>query len=348
MTSPNALTLASAGVCLAKRTVVVDGVVTRTEDPRWPRVLTFETVEVDTPDDLLEVLASAAELDPAPCVVRADPLAEIGRRAIYNDAEHGPAGLRVVPRSWVGYDLEKVPAKGIDPLCEPERAVAQSRRCLDPAHHAATAVWQVTASAGKRPDELRLRLWFLLDRPMLGSQIAAWNKPGIEARWLDPVTLRNEVIPHFLAVRIAGNSPDPCPQRWGIIRGERDRVTVPDGALVLPPQHEGELSLEGGGNLKALEERYGDHLPAKRMAAVAKIKAEIQTVRAAGDGARHPTYLRASARINALCEFWVIPIERPRELLEKAYLSTLTPDEARKRERGSTRGVWSWIGRRAA
>ena len=57
--------------------------------------------------------------------------------------------------------------------------------------------------------------------------------------------------------------------------------------------------------------------------------------------------MHAAARIEGLCEFWCIPIDKPRELLERAYLSTLTAGEARKRERGSTRGVWSWLGRRA-
>ena len=294
------------------------------------------------------MLIEVADRDPAPCVVRAEPLAEMGRRAIYDDDEKGPAGMRVVPRRWTGFDLENVPARGIDPLNEPERAVAWARRCLPPQTRDVTVTWQITASAGKRPDELRLRLWFLLERPMLGRQNETWCKPGIESRWLDPVTLRNEVIPHFLAVAIVGNSPDPCPVRWGLIRGERDLVPVPDSALVLPEARDGvEVPLEGG-NLEALVKRYGYRLEARRRAAVVEIKAEIAAVRAAGHGARHPTYLRAAARITALCEFWCLPLDRARELLEAAYLSTLTPDEARKRERGSTKGVWSWLDRRVA
>ena len=44
-----------------------------------------------------------------------------------------------------------------------------------------------------------------------------------------------------------------------------------------------------------------------------------------------------------LCQYWCIPIEQPRELLIEAYLSTLTPDEARKRDRCSIHGVWGWL-----
>ena len=292
---PHSLTFAKADVSLAKIATVVDGVVCRTDDPPWPRILTFEAVEVGSPDDLLDVLSSAAADDPAPCVVRADPLADVGRRAIYDDAEHGPAGLRVMPRTWVGYDVEKVPADGIDPLREPERAVAKARRCLPPAHHDATVVWQITASAGKRRDELRLRLWFLLERPMLGRQVEAWCKPGIDAGWLDPCTLRNEVLPHFVAVAVIGNSPDPCPQRWGLIRGERAVVPVPDHALVLPKEADGG-DLEGGGNLSALAQRYGERLDDLRRGAVEEIKAEIAAVRASR-ARRSPS--RLSARRSA-------------------------------------------------
>jgi hypothetical protein len=35
-------------------------------------------------------------------VVRGEPIEPVGRRAIYDCPERGPAGLRVVPRCWVG------------------------------------------------------------------------------------------------------------------------------------------------------------------------------------------------------------------------------------------------------
>jgi len=348
MTSPHSMTLATAeGTSLAKRAVMVDGVVTRVDDPRWPRVLTFDTVDVETPDDLLDVLTEAADRDAAPCVVRAEPLCEMGRRAIYDDAEKGPAGMRVVPRRWGGFDLDAVPARGIDPLNEPERAVAWARQCLPPQTRDVTVIWQITASAGKQPDRLRLRLWFLLDRPMLGGQIEAWCRPAIASGWMDPVTFANEVIPHFIAVEIAGNSPDPCPKRWGMIRGETDRVPVPDYALVLPSEcDQDDLPIQGG-DPDALAQRYGPRLERRRAAAVAEIREEIRAVAAATAGGRHTTYRRAASKIEGLCRYWAIPLDRPRELLEQAYLSTLTPDEARKRERGSTRGVWSWLSRRS-
>jgi hypothetical protein len=350
--NPDALTLVSCGVLLAKSVQVIDGVVTRADDPSWPRQVRFKSVEVRDPWQLVATLESAGDQDPAPCVVRADPFNETGRRAIY-DSDDGPAGLRAMPRRWVGYDIEKVPADGVDPLNDPVAAVAKARQCLPPEHHDVSVVFQITASAGKRANELRLRLWFFLDRPLLGTQIAAWCKPGIESGWLDPCTLKNEVLPQFIAVRIVGNSADPCRQRWGLIYGARDRVQVPDYALRLPEQRNG--GLDGLATLAGvpIEEReaelrahYGMRLNTRRGGVVRAIRDEIEAVRGANIGARHPAYLSAAARIHGLCRFWAIPLDQPRQLLEEAYLETLTPEEARRRERGSIRGVWDWLERK--
>ena len=147
----------------------------------------------------------------------------------------------------------------------------------------------------------------------------AWCKPGIDSGWLDPCTLKNEVLPHFIAVRIVGNSPDPCPQRWGLIPGARDRVPVPDHALRLPERRDGDLKIttttlaEREAELRA---HYGADLNARRRDAVRVICGEIEAVRAVTVGARHPTYLSAAARIHGLCAYWAIPLDQPRALLE--------------------------------
>jgi hypothetical protein len=345
MSGPLALTFASCGTSLAKTVHVREGKVIRTDDPAWPRVFSFETIEAFDSGEFLEVLADAARREPAPCILRAAPICDVGRRAIYDDAELGPAALRIVPRAWAGYDCDRVPAGDIDPLLEPERAVAKARQCLPPQHHDATVVWQLTASAGKRPDELRVRLWFLLERPLLGRQLAAWCRPAIEAHWLDPVTLTNEAVPHFAAVRVIGG-PDPAPCRWGMITGERNRVPVPDHVLAMPERRYDGLDTDLAGDVAALKARLGPRFEQCRREAIHRIRQEVEAVRAAGAGSRHPAYMRAAARIRAICAYWDLPLDQARAKLEKAYLATLTPDEARKRDRGSTKGVWSWLERR--
>jgi hypothetical protein len=349
--NPDALTLVFGSESLAKTVQVIDGIVTRVDDPYWPKLVSFGEIGPGDPEKLLALLRNAAGLDPAPCVVRGAPLAAHGRRALYA-SEDGPAGLRIMPRRWVGYDIERVPADGIDPLNEPEATVAKARACLPPEHHDVTTVFQITASAGKRANQLRLRLWFLLERPMLGKQLAAWCQPGIESGWLDPCTLRNETLPHFIAVRIVGNSPDPCRLRWGLIPGARDRVPVPDRVLRMPERRNGALAdfaALAEGDLAARESelvaRYGRWLGARRQDVVRESYLEIEAMRACGPGARHPSYVHAASRIYGLCRYWAIPLEQPRDLLVAAYLETLTADEALRRERGSIQGIWAWLER---
>ena len=100
--------LRERGASLTKIVTVVDGVVCSTREPNWPSRFRFSCYRVTSPDDLYGVLSQAAALDPAPCVLRAEPRAETGRRAIY-DSDNGPAGMFTVPRAWVGFDFEKVP-----------------------------------------------------------------------------------------------------------------------------------------------------------------------------------------------------------------------------------------------
>jgi hypothetical protein len=125
-------------------------------------------------------------------------------------------------------------------------------------------------------------------------------------------------------------------------------VPVPDYVTSVPKYQSctpGRSSTVTGGNLEELRAHYGPRLVQRQHEAVAQIRAEVEATKAASTGARHPTYLRAAATIMGLCKYWCIPVERPRELLVEAYLSTLTPDEARKRVRGSIEGVWAWLDR---
>ena len=71
---PDALTLVYAGQSLAKKVHVHGGIVTRTDDPHWPKLVRFSTGAIGNPLHLLKVLTRAGGRDPAPCVVRGDPL----------------------------------------------------------------------------------------------------------------------------------------------------------------------------------------------------------------------------------------------------------------------------------
>ena len=134
-----------------------------------------------------------------------------------------------------------------NPLVHGDCIASYLCRFLPPQFHTAQCVWQITASAGKRRDELRARLWFLLDIPLDGRQVAAWCKPAIDQGYLDPCTLTNPVIPHFIAVKIDGDAADPARERWGIIKEKDDPETgevTPFTPFVAVPDYVKRLPVE--------------------------------------------------------------------------------------------------------
>ena len=69
----------------------------------------FRSVHVGRLADVMKAVQDAAER--GEIAVRGEPLAHVGRRAIYPDAEKGPPGLEVVPRRWVAFDWDGLPIR---------------------------------------------------------------------------------------------------------------------------------------------------------------------------------------------------------------------------------------------
>jgi len=130
-----------------------------------------------------------------------------------------------VPREWVAFDLDGVEAAS----SWHERLVDFSRdlveRTFPPEFHGVGFVAVASASAGIKPGA-RLRLWFLLDRPLFGREVErAMAGVPIDVATLRPVQLIYTAAPLFKGM------DDPVPQRvaWAWL----DRDTVP---LVVPPE----------------------------------------------------------------------------------------------------------------
>lgn len=230
---------------LAKRITVEGGTITGSDPAPQLTRYAFREASFTRLDELLNVLEDGARR--GEIAVRGKPRAPIGRRAIYDDAAKGPAGLDVVPRRWVAFDwdglpLDPIPAEPAadeiaddsgewhawaeaDPLLDAEIGARHALRRLPPPFRGVSCVWQASASAGYKPG-FRLRTWHILDHPVTGREAKTWLRPAIERALVDPVTLV-EVQPHFLAVRVVGG-PDPCPRRFGVLCLARDVVPVPD------------------------------------------------------------------------------------------------------------------------
>jgi hypothetical protein len=281
--------------------------------------------------------------------VRGKPKAAIGRRAIYDDPDKGPAGLDVVPRRWCAFDWDNLPLEWQPcpnppwswephPLLEPWVGARLALRRLPPDFRNASLFWQVSAGAGFDPG-FRLRTWHWLNHPVTGAQLKIWLNPAIERGLVDPVTLV-EAQPHYLAVRVVG-AADPCPRRFGFLRHARSEVHVP--------------------NIHGIERRQRAAIEAQHPAAVTNVGLErsrtyagqriedcLAAIRASASGARHPTYTTEAARARAICERYGLDWSPVRRALAAAYESVLSPTEAAARRSASIEGVLSWIERRAA
>lgn len=298
-------------------------------------------------DDMLSALRGAAVGDEI--AVRGEPIRPTGRRAYLPDAEKGAPGLTVVPRQWCAFDWDAVPLDGgIDPLLEPKRLFPLVRKALPPPFRETDCVLQISASAGVKPHG-RIRSWHLLDRELTGGQLKLWCRPAIKKQILDPCTL-GEAQPHYLAVTVRGGH-DPCPERFTIWRGEAGTEWVDCSDFARVEKAEADLLAAE----KAERDRKAEMYRQRREAAGLSAQGEAQrvfeaTIRkaeraivGAASGSRHPTYVTEMSRIEAITKRHGHDPRPARERLRTAYLSILSPQEARERQHGSTDGVVRWL-----
>jgi hypothetical protein len=172
-----------------------------------------------------------------------------------------------------------------------------------------------------------------------GDEIKIWVRAAIERKLVDPVTLV-EVQPHYLAVKIEGGE-DPCPRRFGFIRGAVAEVAVPDFRGIRLRQEAAERAKRPPENRRPPRDPEQAHAYAQRRIdeCLARIK---------GAGSRHTTYTEEAARARALADRYGLdwgPIKRD---LIAAYETTLTPAEACERRSFSTEGMLRWLEARSA
>jgi hypothetical protein len=213
------------------------------------------------------------------------------------------------------------------PLFDPEVGVKRALMCLPPAFRDVSTGWQITSGAGLDPDHFRLRTWHWLDSPLTGDELKFWFKPAIERQLVDPVTLV-ESQPHYLSITIEGVEDDPCPQRFGILRLAKAAVPVPDMQGIMRRHAERERA-EREASRRRSEPRSTEEIVE---GVKQRIKACCDKIKAASEGARHPTYLEEAGRAKALCDKYGLSWENAKRDLEEAYLSTL---DAKKRANAS-------------
>lgn len=196
------------------------------------RTVNLYPAALDGLDALHRLLARLAAR-PRCCVLRgaiADPARARGvRRLLHDDHATGErATLREAARRWVALDVDGLPLpEGTDPRALPACARAALPH-LPPAFRVARCVIQATASHGIKPGA-RLRLWFWLDRPTRGAELATWLAGApVDASAFRPAQ------PIYTAAPLFEGRRDPLPARLALLDGAEPAVRVPPAALLTP------------------------------------------------------------------------------------------------------------------
>jgi hypothetical protein len=156
------------------------------------------------------------------CVIRATLRPEFRTaskvlRRLHDRGGAAPAPFEERPRAWVMIDLEPATC-AVDPT-DPVAAGRYLRRRLPPAFQNARCAVQLSSGAGIKPG-LRAHLWFLLDRPLLRTELDRLLG-GVDG--LDPSTFRPVQI-HYTANPLFDGVDDPC---------DRGRLAVLPGVPVV-------------------------------------------------------------------------------------------------------------------
>ncbi|APT57145.1 hypothetical protein RGI145_08595 [Roseomonas gilardii] len=213
----------------------------------------------------------------------ADPARVEGvRRLLHPDTRTGEAAtLRDACRAWVALDLDGLPAPaGLDPS-DLEACGVAARAALPRAFHGAACVVNATAGHGVKPG-LRLRLWFLLDRPLTGAEAKRWlaGRGGLDVSTLNPAQVIYTAAPVFQGMR------DPLPCRVALLGGhERVQPPPPEALLAPRPRPEPRLLPKG---------RVGDALAEMQRREAAR------RIITAPEGRRHAAAVGAAAGLAGL------------------------------------------------
>ncbi len=155
------------------------------------------------------------------------------RRLLLPDQKTGGVPtLREVPRRWLALDMEGIPLPAGMPAADLEGCYRIALATLPAAFRSRACIVQASGSHGFKPD-LRLRLWFWLDRPLNGAELKRWlrHTPA------DP-SVFGAVQPIYTAAPVmTDGAPDPLPRRLIVIPGAA-LVTVPSPSELNPVRFE--------------------------------------------------------------------------------------------------------------
>jgi hypothetical protein len=125
-------------------------------------------------------------------------------------------------RRWLAVDFDTLPLPGGFDWRDGELAALHLIRHLPGTFAGRSCVWTYTSGAGFKP-ELRMRLWFWLDRPVSEAEAGRWLAGCPVDR-----SLYRIVQPHYTAAPILEGLPPPVPRRLGLLEAFADIMPVPE------------------------------------------------------------------------------------------------------------------------
>jgi hypothetical protein len=239
---------------------------------------------VDDLHQLLQELAGRTDT----CLIRGVLEREqMGQAMVLRRYRPGPdcptPPFRPCARQWLMTDCEGMPIPpGVDPA-DPVMAGGAARRALPAPFRTARAVAQLSSKAGLLP-EIRVHLWFWLDRAITDAEAKRWLKSApVDASIYQPVAIHYTASPRFMP-----EVDDPVYERIAVLPG-RDEVEVPPlpepakaGTLASP------LAAPRPGAGQAGAEAYA--------------MACLRSLALAPEGQRHRTCVAISCRLLALAK----------------------------------------------
>lgn len=271
--------LRARGRCLAKQ-LLPGGVWQGYDSARTFDVSTSFVSGLDDIEDLLAILLRR----PDHCVIRGDLIdgtpASGVRRLLHPDQKTGELPtFREQSRRWLALDVEGVERPQGCSSADLARCATVALGELPGPLQSAACIVQASAGHGFKPD-LRLRLWFWLDRAISGAEATRWLK-GTPA---DASVFRAVQPIYTAAPLLPPDIPDPIPQRLVRLPGT-PTVTVPTA---------GALAAQRPAIPCRARPAFRADLPAYVSSA---LRSGADKIRHAGEGNRHPTLVAEARRL---------------------------------------------------
>lgn len=200
-----------------------------------------EQIPVSSIYDLDKVL-TLLMTEPQKFVVRGQLKEGMGA-VVFRRSKKENAAFDPCARHWVMLDIDKLDLPdGFDPVKDPDAVVLWIIGQLPDFFGGVTCYYKFSSSQnvpdkiGEAPSRVvSVHMWFWCDRAVSDEE---WRK--VFEAYPSPVdmALFNAVQIHYTATPLFKGFDDPLAKRHGLIKGEKDEVTVPDVSALSKPKNE--------------------------------------------------------------------------------------------------------------